>query len=100
MKIIKYTYSLLIALLVVSCANDDLIDLAVISGPTDISANFTITQDNSGLVTITPSAQSASLFEIYYGDGSDEHITLSVGESTEQDICGRYIRCSYSCHKS
>ncbi len=84
MKIIKYTCNLLIALLVMSCTNDDLTDLSNISGPTNISVNYIITQDNTGLVTITPSADSATLFEIYFADGTDEYVALNVGESVDR----------------
>jgi hypothetical protein len=82
MKIIKHTCKILVAFLIVACTNDDLIDLSLISGPSNISAIFSITQDNSGLVTITPSAESATQFVVYFGDGTEDNVTLNVGEST------------------
>ena len=84
MKIMKFTYTVLVAFLMIACTNDDLTDLTTISGPTNIMATFDISQDNSGLVKITPSADSASQFEVYFGDGTEEHITLMVGESVER----------------
>lgn len=45
---------------------------------------FDITQDNSGNVTITPTAQGAASFIVNYGDGagSDSSVTLRPGEKT------------------
>ena len=84
MKIMKFTYSLLVAFIMIACTNDDLTDLSTISGPTNILATFDVSQDNSGLVKITPSADSASQFEVYFGDGTEDHVTLMVGESVER----------------
>ena len=81
---IKFTLYLIVSLLFLGCNNDDLIDLIELEGPTNISAEFAITQDNSGRVTITPNAQSATQFEVYFGDGSEEHVTVPVGESVER----------------
>ena len=59
MKTLKYIFSLSIALLFcLGCAEDDN-DLSFVDSvvaPSDISADFNILQDNSGLVTITPNA--------------------------------------------
>jgi hypothetical protein len=84
MKMIKYTISLFAVFLFLSCNNDDLIDLIDVEGPTNITAEFAITQDNSGRVTITPNALSASIFEVYFGDGTDEYATVQTGESVER----------------
>ena len=84
MKIMKFTYSLLVAFIMIACTNDDLTDLSTISGPTNILATFDVSQDNSGLVKITPSADSASQFEVYFGDGTEDHVTLMVGESVDR----------------
>ena len=84
MKMLKYTVSLIAVLLFIACNNDDLIDLIDVDGPTNISADFSIKQDNSGRVTITPNADSASLFDIYFGDGTGEYATVQIGESVER----------------
>ena len=39
-----------------------------ISAPTNVEAVFDIAQDDSGLVTITPSGEGAQSFNVYYGD--------------------------------
>ncbi len=40
------------------------------SGPINVNALFTITQDNTGLVTITPNGEGANSFSIIFGDGT------------------------------
>ncbi|MBU2929121.1 PKD domain-containing protein [Winogradskyella psychrotolerans] len=85
MKAVKYIFSLcLILFLVNSCdkddSNTDFVDSAV--APTDVSALFEVTQDNTGLVTITPTAQGAVGFNIFYGDDTVEPASLSQGENT------------------
>lgn len=85
MKTLKYIFSLcLLVLLVNSCDEDDsntnFVDSAV--APTNVSALFEVTQDNTGTVTITPTAEGAIGFNIFYGDDTTEPIDLSQGENT------------------
>ncbi|WP_178985908.1 PKD domain-containing protein [Winogradskyella helgolandensis] len=85
MKTVKYIFSLcLIALLIHSCVKDDsntdFVDSAV--APTNVLALFEVTQDNTGLVTITPTAEGAIGFNIFYGDGTAEPANLDQGENT------------------
>lgn len=68
-KIFNYTA---IILFVIACT-DNLRDISFIEGiqpATNVSALFNITQDNTGTVTITPNADGATSFEIFFGDGS------------------------------
>ncbi|MBO6879249.1 hypothetical protein [Winogradskyella sp.] len=51
--------------------------------PSDVSLQFRTTQDNSGLVTITPTAVGATQFEIALGDGTGDTISLEPGESID-----------------
>ena len=51
--------------------------------PTDVSLQFRTTQDNSGLVTITPNATGATQFQIAFGDGSGNTVNLEPGESID-----------------
>jgi hypothetical protein len=83
MKHFKKIYtSLLIILVIISCTdNRDLDFLETVALPTNISATYNITQDNTGLVTITPLGEGAIAFEIGLGDGSPT-IELNSGEST------------------
>ncbi|MDB4192344.1 carbohydrate binding domain-containing protein [Flavobacteriaceae bacterium] len=79
----KIYKSVLIILVIISCTdNRDLGFLEEVVLPSNISALFDITQDNSGLVTITPSGEGASTFEIGLGDSS-ESVRITSGESIE-----------------
>ena len=56
--------------------------LQQISAPTSVSAEFNIAQDESGEVSVTPSAVGASSFEVYFGDVENEEPTLvALGET-------------------
>lgn len=85
MKTVKYIFSLcLMALVIYSCVKDDsntdFVDTAV--APTNVLALMEVTQDNTGLVTITPTAEGATGFNIFYGDGTVNPADLSQGENT------------------
>ncbi|MDN3642281.1 hypothetical protein QWY87_06190 [Lutimonas halocynthiae] len=43
-----------------------------ISAPTNVTSVFEIAQDDSGLVTVTPSGEGAQEFNVYFGDVEDE----------------------------
>jgi len=52
--------------------------------PTNTNITFGVTQDNTGLVTLTPNADGATFFEIDFGDGSTSGSgVLEVGENVE-----------------
>ena len=83
MKKIKNLYKFFFLLLVVVACEEDLRDTSFVDGiapPSEVSATYAITQDNTGAVTITPTAQGANSFEIYFGDNS-EAANLKQGES-------------------
>ncbi len=70
---------------VVSCVEDDLTgQVQNLIAPQELDITFNILQDNSGMVSMTPSASGAAFFELYYGDGTDESIELLPGESAER----------------
>jgi hypothetical protein len=53
-----------------------------ISAPTDVQAIFDISQDEVGLVTLTPAATGASEFLVYFGDEENETPTkVNPGET-------------------
>lgn len=85
MKNLKYIFASLITLLiVVSCVEDDIRSTAFANNvalPSNVSASYNITQDNTGLVTITPNADGATEFDIHFGDATTEPETIPVGES-------------------
>ncbi|MGM1057287.1 MAG: hypothetical protein ACQEWG_15480 [Bacteroidota bacterium] len=84
-KYYKIIFALLLTLAFVSCESDDdsLVDLNQIQAPSNLGASFRIMQDNSGLVTITPKGESANMFSIDFGDGSEVSSELRPGESVD-----------------
>lgn len=87
MKVLKYFFS--IAFLLVLAAgckkevNDDLSFLETDAAPDKLSAFFDITQDNTGLVTITPNGEGISFYEIYYGDATTTPAKVQPGKATQ-----------------
>jgi hypothetical protein len=74
MKALKYIISFaMFTAVVVGCkkdTNDNTAFASSINTPSKIKALFDITQDNTGIVTITPNGEGVASFEIYYGDGT------------------------------
>jgi hypothetical protein len=87
MKVLKYFFS--IAFLLVLAAgckkelNEDISFLDSDPAPDKLSAFFDITQDNTGLVTITPNGESISFYEIYYGDATTTPAKVQPGKNTQ-----------------
>ncbi|MBT8375966.1 MAG: hypothetical protein KJO22_03790 [Bacteroidia bacterium] len=84
MKTIKYILGLFVVI-IISCSEDDinLNYLNSIQAPSNVSALFEITQDNSGLVRITPNSEGGVNYNVSLGDGSGEPISISQGENVE-----------------
>ena len=87
MKIIKYLFSACCLLLVISSCqkasiNDDLSFVDAAAAPDKLSVMFDITQDNTGLVTITPNGQGAVYYDVYYGDATTTPVNLAAGKNT------------------
>ncbi len=84
MNMIRYTIGLcLIAMTVFTCADDEKnIDfLNSASAPSELDMQFHVTQDNTGLVTITPLGEGVVVFDIDFGDGTEEPVSIENGES-------------------
>ncbi|MEN3323681.1 hypothetical protein VP395_08075 [Mariniflexile soesokkakense] len=85
MKTLKYIFSLSLILIVfINCTEDDN-DLSFIDNvvaPSNVTALFQITQDNTGLVTLTPNAEGAVSYNITLGDGAAP-ITVKQGASAQ-----------------
>ena len=76
-----------------NCTQDenDLSFIENVVAPTNVSALFQITQDNSGLVTLTPSADGAVSYNISLGDNS-ETIQIKQGSNAQHVYAeGNYI---------
>ncbi len=61
-----------------SYTDTSFIDTAV--APSNLSVMFTITQDNTGLVTITPNGTGASSYDVYFGDNASP-VNIAAGKS-------------------
>lgn len=83
MKILKYLLSAIITIsTIIACSNDDdNFNIDNIAAPANVSAAVRVTQDNTGLVTITPLAEGAVSFDILYGDGSQPSGSIQPGQS-------------------
>ena len=85
MKKIKILITFVMAAMLFGCSEDENNSLDVLAdaaAPTNVSALFTITQDNTGTVTIRPRGEGVVSFEVHYGDGTAEPALLNVGGST------------------
>ena len=85
MKAIKYIFSLSIAIATIwSCAEDEKsVNLNNVEAPTALELKFDVTQDNSGLVTITPTAEGAVSFDILFGDDTPEPAQIDNGDNID-----------------
>lgn len=87
MKIFKYLIGLsLLAFVFASCQKDEISDTSFVdtaTNPAALSVLFEITQDNSGLVTITPNGEGAVSFDVFYGDGTAAPAAVPAGKNTQ-----------------
>ena len=85
MKHIKTIYKAFIILIFISaCTEDENLDfLENIAPPTNVEAIFKITQDNTGLVTVIPTAEGTVSFDIHFGDTTLEPAKLEQGTSVD-----------------
>lgn len=74
MKGIKYICSLALLLTFMpGCKKEKNVDTAFVAtaaAPDQLSMLFEITQDNTGLVTITPNGLGVATYDVYYGHGA------------------------------
>jgi uncharacterized lipoprotein YmbA len=84
MKFMKHFLLLFLATgLIVSCGDDDMDDpIDPIAAPSNVQAGIDIADDNSGTVTVTPTATGASSFQVFFGNVTNETATtINVGQS-------------------
>ena len=79
-------------LLFTGCEDDEITNYAFqeISAPTDVTADFDISQDDTGTVTITPSGVGAQTFQIDLGNGETTEIANGESVTTVYDE-GEYM---------
>lgn len=86
MKKLKYVISFLFVIAIISgCAkmkNDDISFVKTAAAPSDETTQFLITQDNSGIVTITPNGGGAVSYDIYFGDNTTDPVNVLAGKNT------------------
>lgn len=71
--------------------NDNLDYLNNVANPANISALFTITNDNSGKVTIQPNGEGVSYYTVYYGDNTAQPGKVLQGEKIQHTYAeGQY----------
>ena len=85
MKFFKYLIVLcFLAAVINSCKKDSYNDTSLASKviiPANLSVLFKITQDNSGTVTIIPSGEGISFFEIFFGDSKTDSAQVMAAGS-------------------
>ena len=86
MNTIKRIYAALFLLtLMVSCSKQSFDDTGFAeqaAAPSNLSALFDITQDNTGLVTITPNGEGVAYYQVYLGDGNTAPVKVLPGKNT------------------
>jgi hypothetical protein len=86
MKAIKFIFSFVLLLSIIAgctkSVNEDVSFVDAAAAPAKLSVLFNITQDNSGLVTITPNGEGAVYYDVYYGHGAATPANVSAGKNT------------------
>ena len=74
MKAYRFLIALLTLAALVSCQKefDNIGKISNVQAPANVNAQFDISQDNSGLVTIYPSAEGVTEYKITFGDTTSE----------------------------
>ncbi|MBL7703807.1 MAG: hypothetical protein JNM14_16275 [Ferruginibacter sp.] len=84
MNTIKYfCCSILLLLMTAACNKVDTDDVSFVeaaSAPAKLSVMFDITQDNTGLVTITPNGEGAVYYDVYFGDAATTPANVPAGK--------------------
>jgi len=87
MKTFKYFLSLVLFVgAVIACTDDEFGSTEFVStvvAPTNVIALYNVTQDNTGLVTISPNSEGAVSYDIYLGDGTTDPVKVAQGNSTK-----------------
>jgi hypothetical protein len=87
MKLTKYFFGFVFLLMVMAgCKkeiNDDISFVETAAAPAQLSVLFEITQDNSGLVTITPNGEGVASYDVYFGDATTAPAKVYPGKNTQ-----------------
>lgn len=87
MKFLKYFLGVAFAIAIFSgCKKEEYTDTSFatsIAAPDSLGMLFEITQDNSGLVTITPYGQGAAYYMVYFGDATTTPAKVMPGKNVQ-----------------
>ncbi len=87
MNALKYIFSVSLLILIMGgCKKIEYNDTSFVNSaalPDKLSALFDITQDNTGLVTITPNGDGATSYDVYFGDNTTEPAKVSAGRNVK-----------------
>ncbi len=76
------TLFLFLLLLLAGCDDEQVLpNLDEAEGPSELTLNFAIAADNSGMVTIQPGGRGVTGFRVNFGDGTEEVAELTPGET-------------------
>ena len=91
MKTLKYIMSFALVFFISCTDENDLSFIDSVVAPTNVTATFQITQDNTGLVTITPNSEGGTTYKISLGDSTVEPIVVAQGENIQHNYAeGEY----------
>jgi hypothetical protein len=86
MKTNKFIIGLCCSLIFLAGCQKDLFNdisfLDSVSSSAKLSALYDITQDNTGVVTITPNGEGVTYYEVYYGDDTKTPVKVLPGKNT------------------
>ena len=86
MKTNKFIIGLCCSLMFLAGCQKDLFDdisfLDSVSSSAKLTALYDITQDNTGVVTITPNGEGVTYFEVYFGDNTATPVKVLPGKNT------------------
>ncbi len=91
----KYLFLLLGISILSACEKetfDDISFAGTVTAPAKLSAMYNITQDNSGLVTITPNGEGLAYTLVYFGDATAQPANVPAGKN----VTHRYAEGNYT----
>ncbi|MFD0794879.1 hypothetical protein ACFQZX_14730 [Mucilaginibacter litoreus] len=86
MKAIKYFLSVTLLLAVITGCKKDYTDTSFVqqaAEPGKLGVMFDITQDNTGMVTIIPSGEAITSYDVYYGDNGENFEKVNAGKTAQ-----------------
>lgn len=87
MNTIKYYFGIAFLLAVLAgCKKQEFNDTSFINGataPAKVAVLFDITQDNTGLVTISPNGEGAISYDVTFGDATTTPVNVAAGKNVQ-----------------